>query len=429
MIRIAVLASGSGTNLQAMLDAVDAGLLRHGTVVLVVSDKHDAPALRRAKQKGITAVALDKKQLKTARFESELLDLLSAYRIDLVVLAGFLTILGGNVVRQYPERILNIHPSLIPSFCGKGYYGRRVHEAALARGVKISGATVHIVSDEADAGPILAQRALQVLDGDTPESLGKRILETIEWKLLPETVEHYCQLLEHEMNLNTALQAQRYPGRGIICGLNDEGKSIVAYFITARSEHSKNRRLVAESGTVRTEAIDERLVKDPSLIIYRAMDTYEKQLVVSNGDQSDTILTYLAEGKGMEEALESRTYEPDAPNYTSRISGLVDLSGGGAYTLSILRRKKGECERALFSFPQPTKGEGHLIHTYEGEKDPLAPFAGKPKQVVLKGSGAEIANQIWDNLDESYRVALCVRETNLSVGSFELFLINAEKGR
>ncbi|MDN5334666.1 MAG: phosphoribosylglycinamide formyltransferase 1, partial [Sphaerochaeta sp.] len=132
MIRIAVLASGSGTNLQAMLDAVDAGLLRHGTVVLVVSDKHDVPALRRAKQKGITAVALDKKQLKTARFESELLDLLSAYRIDLVVLAGFLTILGGNVVRQYPERILNIHPSLIPSFCGKGYYGRRVHEAALA---------------------------------------------------------------------------------------------------------------------------------------------------------------------------------------------------------------------------------------------------------------------------------------------------------
>ncbi len=187
-----------------------------------------------------------------------------------------MTILGGNVVRQYPERILNIHPSLIPSFCGKGYYGRRVHEAALERGVKLSGATVHIVSEEADAGPILAQRSLVVLDDDTPDTLAKRILETIEWKLLPETVEHYCQILEQRMDLKTALQSQRYPGRGILCGLNNEGKSIVAYFITARSEHSKNRRLVANSGTVRTEAIDERLLKDPSLIIYRAMDSYEK---------------------------------------------------------------------------------------------------------------------------------------------------------
>ena len=429
MIRIAVLASGSGTNLQAMLDAADAHLLDHGSVVLVVSDRSDALALDRAKLKGIPSVALDKKQLKKARFETELLALLGAYRIDLVVLAGFLTILSGNVVRQYPERILNIHPSLIPSFCGKGYYGRRVHEAALERGVKLSGATVHIVSEEADAGPILAQRSLEVLESDTPESLAKRILETVEWKLLPETVEHYCQLLEYGMDLNRALQAQRYPGRGIVCGLNEEGKSIVAYFITARSEHSKNRRLVADAGTVRTEPIDERLVKDPSLIIYRAMDTYETKLVVSNGDQSDTILSSLAEGKGMAEALESRTYEPDAPNYTSRISGLVDFSDGGAYTLSILRRKKEACERALFPYPHPRRGEGHLIHTYEGDGNPLPPFACKPRQVVLKGSGGEIANQIWKSLDESYRVALCVRETDLSVGSFELFLINAESGR
>ncbi|MGH0052588.1 MAG: IMP cyclohydrolase, partial [Sphaerochaetaceae bacterium] len=141
------------------------------------------------------------------------------------------------------------------------------------------------------------------------------------------------------------------------------------------------------------------------------------------------ICSALAEGKGMEEALKNRSYEPDEPNFTSRISGLVDFSNGGSYTLSILRRKKGECERAYFPFEQPRKGQGHLIHTYQGDGNPLPPFAGEPKQVSLVGTGGEIAKQIWESLDEEYRVALCVRETNLSIGSFELFLINAQERR
>ncbi|MGE4453745.1 MAG: phosphoribosylglycinamide formyltransferase [Sphaerochaeta sp.] len=429
MIRIAVLASGGGTNLQSLLDASHEGKLPHGTIVLVASDKTDAYALKRAELRGIPSVGLDKRQRKRAGFEQALLDLLASYRVELVVLAGFLTILSGDVIKAYEGRILNIHPSLIPSFCGKGYYGRRVHEAALQRGVKISGATVHLVTEEADAGPIIAQRALDVLPDDTPESLASRILQTIEWKLLPEAVEHVCQVLEQSMDLKTALQAQRYPGRGILCGVNDEGRSIVAYFITARSSHSKNRRLVSEGGVVRTEAIDERLVTDPSLIIYRAMDTYKRQLVVANGDHSDTILAALVEGKQMEEALKDRSYEPDKPAYTSRISAVVELAQKGGYTLSILRRRKGECERAYFPYPNPMKGKGHLIHTYQGDGEPLPPFLGSPKEVVLQGNGATLGKEIWGLLDPEYRVALCVRETNLSTGSFELYLINAEQGR
>ncbi len=429
MIRICALVSGSGTDLQAMLDKQQQGILKTGSIVLVASDKADAPALQRSLALGIASVGFDKKQLGKTRFEEQLLALMQAHQIDLIVLAGFLTILSSSVIHAYENRMVNIHPSLIPSFCGKGYYGIRVHQAAIERGVKLSGATVHLVTEEADAGPILAQQALAVLENDTAESLGKRILETIEWELLPRTVEQYCQILEQNMNLKKTLQALRYPGRGIVCGMNDEGHSIIAYFITARSTHSKNRQLLASGTTVRTDAIDPSLVKDPSLIIYRAMEQSGSKIVVSNGDQTDTILEGLEHNQDMSESLKTRTFEPDEPNYTSRISGVVDLENGGAYTLSILRRKKGDCERSYFPYQNPISGKGHLIHTYQKDAEPLPPFVGEPKQVTLKGSGSSLAKEIWESLDSEYKVALCVRETNLSTGSFELFLINAQQRR
>lgn len=188
--RIAVLVSGGGTNLQAILDAQNSGVIRSGEVVLVISNNRDAYALTRAANAGIKGLYISKKELKTQEaFEAAVIAALEENAIDLIVLAGFMSILSGDFTARYPRRILNVHPALIPSFCGKGYYGLRVHEAALKKGVKVTGATVHFVNEIPDGGEIIAQKAVEVKDGDTPETLQRRVMEQAEWIILPAAVE------------------------------------------------------------------------------------------------------------------------------------------------------------------------------------------------------------------------------------------------
>ena len=188
--RIAVLVSGGGTNLQAILDAEKAGILKSGRVTLVISDRPGAYALERAAKAGVPGLEINKKACGgQAPFEEKLVAALEENRIDLIVLAGFLSILTENFTARYPRRIINVHPSLIPSFCGAGFYGLKVHEAALARGVKVTGATVHFVNEIPDGGEIIAQKAVEILDGDTPEILQRRVMEQAEWIILPQSVE------------------------------------------------------------------------------------------------------------------------------------------------------------------------------------------------------------------------------------------------
>ena len=192
--KIAVLVSGGGTNLQALIDAEARGELGCGKITLVIASKPDVYALERAKNHGIASLVLARREYESiAAYSKALTDALLAAEIDLVVLAGFLTIIDEQVYNAFPNRILNVHPALIPSFCGKGYYGLHVHEAALEKGVKVSGATVHIVTPECDAGPIVLQKAVEVRDADTPEALQKRIMEEAEWKILPAAVKLFCE--------------------------------------------------------------------------------------------------------------------------------------------------------------------------------------------------------------------------------------------
>ena len=188
--KIAVLVSGGGTNLQALLDAQAAGQLPHGQIALVLSSTENAYALTRAANAGIPARAVSARQCGgQAAFESALSALLTEYEIDLIILAGFLTILSADFTARWPSRILNVHPSLIPAFCGEGMYGLRVHRAALAAGVKVTGATVHFVNEVPDGGQILLQKAVDVLPDDTPEALQRRVMEQAEWQLLPRAAE------------------------------------------------------------------------------------------------------------------------------------------------------------------------------------------------------------------------------------------------
>ena len=192
--KIAVLVSGGGTNLQALIDAQGRGELGGGELVAVISSRADAYALKRAENAGISGYVLPRKEFDSNQAMTiALVDLLKKLDIDLVVLAGCMIIFTEELVQAYPNAIMNVHPALIPSFCGKGFYGLHVHEAVLSYGVKLSGATVHFVSEECDGGPIIAQKAVPVLEGDTPESLQKRIMEEAEWKLLPEAVRLFCQ--------------------------------------------------------------------------------------------------------------------------------------------------------------------------------------------------------------------------------------------
>ena len=194
MKKIAVLVSGGGTNLQAILDAVDSGIIKNGEVSVVVSSKEGAYALERAKNHGVEGIVVPKKDYPDrVEYTKKLIGELKSRDIDLVVLAGFMIILDECFTRTYENRVMNVHPALIPSFCGEGFYGLHVHEAALAKGVKLSGATVHFVNEVCDGGPIIAQKAVEVRHDDTPETLQKRIMEQAEWILLPQAVKAFCE--------------------------------------------------------------------------------------------------------------------------------------------------------------------------------------------------------------------------------------------
>ena len=193
MKNIVVLVSGGGTNLQALIDAEKRGELGNGKITCVIASKADAYALERARNNGIKAVALIRKDYAdVAAYSKAMTELLKEEKADLVVYAGFMTILDEQVCQAFPYKMMNVHPALIPSFCGKGFYGLHVHEAALAKGVKLSGATVHFVTEECDGGPIIMQKAVEVKNGDTPETLQKRIMEEAEWKILPKSVQLFC---------------------------------------------------------------------------------------------------------------------------------------------------------------------------------------------------------------------------------------------
>ena len=191
--RIAVLVSGGGTNLEALLNAQEAGSIPHGEIVVVLSSSPGAYALERAKNHGVPGFAVPRKRNTQADFEAGLTEKLTEYRADMIVLAGFLSILSQDFVRRWPDRIINVHPALIPSFCGEGMYGLRVHEAALEKGVKVTGATVHLVDEIPDGGRILLQKAVEILPGDTPEVLQRRVMEQAEWVLLPQAAELVAQ--------------------------------------------------------------------------------------------------------------------------------------------------------------------------------------------------------------------------------------------
>ena len=190
MLRVCVCVSGGGTNLQAIMDAVDAGKITNAEIVRVISNNKTAYALERAKNHGIDAVAVSPKDYETRElFNQALLDTINEAQQDLIVLAGFLVVIPKEMIAQYRNRIINIHPSLIPSFCGTGYYGLKVHEAALERGVKVTGATVHFVDEGTDTGPIILQKAVYVEPGDTPKVLQQRVMEQAEWQILPQAID------------------------------------------------------------------------------------------------------------------------------------------------------------------------------------------------------------------------------------------------
>ena len=194
--RIAVLVSGGGTNLQALIDAEEAGKIPHGEIAMVISNNPNAYALERAKQHGIPAAVVSKKECGSqAAFEAEIQAVLERNGTDIIILAGFMCILSESFTSKWPKRILNVHPSLIPSFCGEGFYGLRVHQAALDYGVKVTGATVHFVNEIPDGGEIIAQKAVYIEEGDTPEILQKRVMEQAEWILLPQAAEKVCASL------------------------------------------------------------------------------------------------------------------------------------------------------------------------------------------------------------------------------------------
>ena len=193
-VRIAVLVSGGGTNLQALLDAQDSGILKSGEICLVISNNPNAYALTRAAQREIPTAVLSKEAYPTQQaFEAALQQMLQEYGIELIVLAGFMRILSASFTKCWPRRIINVHPALIPSFCGQGFYGLRVHEAALEKGVKVTGATVHFVNEEPDGGPIVLQKAVEIREDDTPESLQRRVMEQAEWQILPRAVSLFCE--------------------------------------------------------------------------------------------------------------------------------------------------------------------------------------------------------------------------------------------
>lgn len=430
--RAAVFVSGGGTNLQALLDK-RGSVIKSGEIALVVSNKANAFALERAKRAGVEAVHIPCERDNRRAFELAAEKLLEEKQIDVIVLAGFMLILSAEFVEKWDHRIINVHPALIPSFCGEGFYGLKVHRAALDYGVKLTGATVHYVNSVADGGEIILQKAVEVLEDDTPEKLQRRVMEQAEWELLPRALELVFQRIATERNfetvkeeksmenkLNTLAQqlcGNTYPGRGILIGANAAGETVIAYFIMGRSENSRNRIFEKTADGIRTRAFDESKCTDPSLIIYAPVRKVGGVTVVTNGDQTDTVRDELILSDAPEKdysarfaaALARREFEPDPPNYTPRISGiLTDVD----YELSILKSEDQSgtvCQRNFFKY-RFENGVCHLIHTYEHDGNPIPTFRGEPRRLLCpEGSAQEIAEYVWNCLDESNRVSLFVR--------------------
>ena len=392
MVKISVLVSGGGTNLQALIDAQNNGVLSSGRIVQVVSSRPDAYALKRAEKAGIPSF--------TASDEAGILDVLGRFKPDVIVLAGFMKILSREFIERCGAKILNVHPSLIPSFCGKGYYGLKVHEAVLRSGVKVTGATVHMVNEIPDGGEIIAQKAVEILPNDTPETLQRRVMERAEWVILPRAVEEVCRKIEPRI----FPKPQKYAGRGIITGMTPSGRKMLAYFIMGRSASSK-ARIFQRSG-------DDLIIKltkqdkgfDPSLILYAPLRVLGGNIIITNGDQTDTVYDAMKDGGTFEEALRTREYEPDAPHYTPRISAIMTPSG---HKQSILKK----AGKYFFEYGYEP-GKGRLIHTYDHDVMPgevLPSFTGEPREVSITEDMNDFAGALWDELGESYRVARYVR--------------------
>ena len=442
--KIAVFVSGGGTNLQALLDAQAEEKLQDGQIVLVLSSNPGAYALQRAEKAGVSSVTVSRKDSTSqAEFEAAISRELENAGIEMIVLAGFMSILSADFTARWEKRIINVHPSLIPSFCGKGYYGLRVHEAALRYGVKVTGATVHYVNEVPDGGQIILQKAVDILPGDTPEVLQRRVMEQAEWQLLPRAAQLVAKRIRDEKSkterkgqmdiykINTPeelIQGNSYVGRGIVIGKTpDASRAVIAYFIMGRSENSRNRVFAEEDGVLYTRPFDESKVADPSLIIYAAMRSFDNKLIVTNGDQTDTIYNGLAAGKSFGQALESRQFEPDAPNLTPRISGMLNFDNNDfTYQMSILKSADPEgtaCNRYLFSYPA-LPGLGHFIHTYVCDGSPIPTFQGEPERMAIPDDAEEFTRRLWNSLDENNRISLYVRTVDLKTGAVENRLIN-----
>ena len=442
--KIAVFVSGGGTNLQALLDAQAEGKLQDGQIVLVLSSNPGAYALQRAEKAGVSSVTVSRKDSASqAEFEAAISRELENAGIEMIVLAGFMSILSADFTARWEKRIINVHPSLIPSFCGKGYYGLRVHEAALRYGVKVTGATVHYVNEVPDGGQIILQKAVDILPGDTPEVLQRRVMEQAEWQLLPRAAQLVAKRIRDDKSkterkgqmdiykINTPeelIQGNSYVGRGIVIGKTpDASKAVIAYFIMGRSENSRNRVFAEEDGVLYTRPFDESKVADPSLIIYAAMRSFDNKLIVTNGDQTDTIYNGLAAGKSFGQALETRQFEPDAPNLTPRISGMLNFDNNDfTYQMSILKSADPEgtaCNRFLFSYPA-LPGLGHFIHTYVCDGSPIPTFQGEPERMAIPDDAEEFTRRLWNCLDGNNRISLYVRTVDLKTGAVENRLIN-----
>jgi len=231
--------------------------------------------------------------------------------------------------------------------------------------------------------------------------------------------------------LKDAVSATTYPGRGIILGTNDAGKAVAAYFIMGRSVNSRNRIFMPQGDGLRTEAFDPAKLSDPSLVIYNAVRVLGDTTIVTNGDQTDTIYDHMVSGGSFETALNSRTFEPDAPNFTPRISGVINMANDSfSYRLSILKSANGNpavCQRCFYDYDRPLAGVGHFIHTYSADGNPLPSFEGEPEPVKLNGDIDRIASEIWDNLNEENKISLFVRMIDPKVHSFTTRIINKNK--
>lgn len=227
------------------------------------------------------------------------------------------------------------------------------------------------------------------------------------------------------------LAAKEYPGRGIILGKSEDNRAVFAYFIMGRSTNSRNRVFEVSNDDIRTKAFDESLLSDPSLIIYSPVRVLGKKIIVTNGDQTDTIYEYLKDKKTFEDALYTRTFEPDAPNFTPRISGLIDIESGLKLKLSILKSDEGDESQSLrffYNYDNPKPGEGFLIHTYKENSDPLKSFEGEPIKVSLNGSIDEFSDSLWNSLNTDNKISLAVRYIDMATGKYEQIIKNKLEG-